>query len=78
MRTINVPIPFEGTPEQAKANFASHSWGNVYDDYRCNDCDSKPSHEAALYLCGQEPPRADMEIEEWNEKRRKVAKSLGL
>ena len=38
MATINVPVPFPGTPEEAAANRATHYFGGI--DGRCYDCDS--------------------------------------
>lgn len=77
METINAPIPFQGTPEQAKENFATHEWF-TWDgcEYRCGNCDSKPWHEAALYECGQEPPRAEFTLDEYKKLRKEVANSL--
>jgi hypothetical protein len=54
--SINIPAPFKGTTEQAKANFKTHRFGND-DDFRCGDCDCKPWHTASAYPCGEEPPR---------------------
>ena len=58
-KSINVPVPFEGTKEQIMANFKSHNftWGDDEFDARCSECDCKPSHAAAHYPCGNEPPR---------------------
>lgn len=56
--TVNRPVPFSGTPEQAQANYETHWWTRV-DEYeiRCGQCDCKPWHAAAKYPCGNEPPR---------------------
>jgi hypothetical protein len=63
MDTINVPVPFTGTPLERRANFNSHSF--VTDngaDYNCLACDCKPVHVAASYPCGADVPRHDVEI----------------
>lgn len=56
------PIPFDGTPEQAAANRASHDYpytGGPEDcDIRCMGCDCRPSYVSASYPCGAEVPRA--------------------
>ena len=58
---VNVPIPFQGTKEEAEANFQTHSFdgfpGELFSDSRCMYCDCKPWHAAAKYPCGVEPPR---------------------
>lgn len=56
---INVPVRFEGTKEEVVANFKSHNftWGDDEFDAHCSECDCKPSHAAAHYPCGSEPPR---------------------
>lgn len=58
MYTINEPVPFSGSAEQAIENYNSHVWC-MLDEYecRCMACDSKPWHKAAFYPCGVEPPR---------------------
>lgn len=55
---MNVPVPFKGTKEEVIANFKSHNFIYVDEyDARCSECDCKPSHQAAHYPCGNEPPR---------------------
>jgi len=56
---IDEPVPFAGTPEEAKANFATHHFGYDGEDYdaRCISCDSKVWHKSANYPCGTEVPR---------------------
>lgn len=58
---INIPVPFEGTDEEKKANYNSHTWGTSYDEVRCSVCDCKPWHYHAEYPCGVEAPRMDIE-----------------
>ncbi len=60
--SLNVPVPFDGTPEQARANRATHHFYTTqYDEdsfeTRCTDCDCKPGHQAANYPCGASVPR---------------------
>lgn len=58
MMTVNRPVKFLGTREQAQANFATHEFVQIdMWDYRCHKCDCKPHHVAADYPCGEEPPR---------------------
>lgn len=59
MGTLNRPIPFQGTPEEAEANYHSHTFSG--EDDRCFACDCKPWHKAADYPCGVEPPRETVE-----------------
>lgn len=51
------PRPFPGTREQAQKNLETHRFDWSDPDTRCWDCDCRPSHEAARYPCGEEPPR---------------------
>jgi hypothetical protein len=64
--TINAPIPFQGSRQEAEANFMTHDF-ITFDgvEYRCGKCDCKTWHEAAFYDCGNEPPRKDFTLEEW-------------
>jgi len=64
--TINAPIPFQGSRQEAEANFKTHDFYQVdMFEYRCGKCDCKPWHEAAFYECGNEPPRKDFTLDEW-------------
>jgi hypothetical protein len=57
---IDEPVPFAGTPEEAKANFATHHFGYYSDDHsdaRCGLCDTKVWHQSASYPCGTDVPR---------------------
>lgn len=51
------PVPFNGSPEQARINFNSHNWARVGDLEGCLDCDCKPWYATSQYPCGFEPPR---------------------
>ena len=63
MTVINRPVKFAGTREQADINFRTHHFVHLGDmEYRCNACDCKPSHVAAEYACGDEPPRETVRL----------------
>lgn len=64
IRTINQPVPFRGTREEAEANYQSHKWWHDPEswDMMCDHCGSKGWHKAAEYPCGVEPPREDVII----------------
>ena len=54
----DVPLPFQGTEEEARANRATHQWANESPiSVVCMKCDAKDWHVAADYPCGTEPPR---------------------
>ena len=56
---IDEPVPFAGTPEEARVNFATHHFGYDGDDYsdgRCGLCDTKVWHQSASYPCGSDVP----------------------
>lgn len=56
--TMNVPVEFQGSREEADENYASHAFSYDPDgDSRCYFCDSRPSYAAALYPCGADVPR---------------------
>jgi len=66
---MSAPIPFDGSPEEAKYNFNTHQW-QTFDPSEppvCGACDSKMWHVAADYPCGEEPPRSDDPevLEQW-------------
>jgi hypothetical protein len=50
---VNAPKKFDGTIEEAQANYRSH----YFIDGRCADCDCRPFGRVASYPCGVEPPR---------------------
>jgi hypothetical protein len=59
---LNRPVAFGGTAEQAAANRETHCFDWSDPDCRCWNCDCRPSHAAASYPCGQEPPREDVVV----------------
>lgn len=62
----NYPVPFQGTKEEAKANYLTHRWRAFDDCPVCIDCDAKVWHQAATYPCGTEPDRISIATtEEW-------------
>lgn len=56
---MSAPIPFDGPPEQARANYRSHSWISHFGETVCMECESKPWHASAHYPCGASVPRSD-------------------
>jgi hypothetical protein len=54
---IDEPVPFAGTPEEARANFATHHFSYDDSDARCGLCDTKVWHQSANYPCGSDVPR---------------------
>jgi hypothetical protein len=57
----NVPQRFQGTPEEAAVNRASHAWSYFDGETECMDCCAKPWHVCASYPCGTEPPRVQQD-----------------
>lgn len=45
-----VPHPFDGTPEEARENFDTHSFDSM--EARCWKCDCRPWGTWAQYPCG--------------------------
>ena len=63
----NVPVPFQGTKEEAKANYLTHSWWLFDGAPVCGECDAKAWHTAATYPCGTEPERITVaDLAEWH------------
>ena len=61
--TVNMPVPFPGTPEERQANFFTHQFFTVNGaDYVCGKCDAKSWHVAADYPCGADVPRHDVAL----------------
>ena len=56
-----VPVPFAGTEEERRANRETHAFFEFMGEIRCGSCDARPSHTAASYPCGTEPPRMEIE-----------------
>ena len=62
----NVPVPFQGTKEEAQANYLTHSWWPYDGTLICGECDAKAWHQAADYPCGTEPERLTVaDLSEW-------------
>lgn len=55
--TLDRPVAFDGTREQAAANYETHQWFFYDEGAECDTCATRAYHEAANYPCGQEPPR---------------------
>jgi hypothetical protein len=57
-----IPMAWPGSDEAAQANRETH-WFITYQydedsaETRCSRCDCRPSHIAASWPCGIEPPR---------------------
>jgi hypothetical protein len=56
-----MPKPFDGTTEQAAANYLTHHWSTFNDETECVLCVMKPWHVGASYPCGTEPPRIEVD-----------------
>jgi hypothetical protein len=54
---LNRPVRFQGTREQAAANFATHDFVWSDEDVRCNKCDCIPGGTISSYPCGTVVPR---------------------
>lgn len=66
--TVNRPVAFAGSEEEKQANrtthhFVTYQWGEDDFETRCLVCDARPSHVAADYPCGVEPPRETVVFE---------------
>lgn len=67
MTVVNRPVRFQGSEQERERNLASHhfvtyQWSEDDVETRCADCDCRPSHVAATYPCGTEPPREEVEV----------------
>lgn len=62
-KMIEAPVPFEGTAEQARANWESHRWDQS--SGRCMDCDVKSWYVSSEYPCGTREPRRLMTRSEY-------------
>lgn len=62
MATVNRPVKFQGTPEEATANYHTHCWSSFDGEVECMECCAKPWHAAANYPCGTSVPRETVEI----------------
>jgi hypothetical protein len=56
---VPMPFPFDTSEQQAQAmlNYFTHRFASEDGDIRCIECDCRTTHKAALYPCGEEPPR---------------------
>ena len=69
--TMTVPVPFEGTDDQKRINFGTHSW-MVVDPQEarvCGTCDIKSWHVAALWPCLTGGGRMTIEVSDDPEER---------
>lgn len=62
MGKVTKPIRFDGSAEEAVANFRSHQWVQFGPDdaAMCAVCDTAPGRIAADYPCGAVIPREDI------------------
>jgi len=63
--SVNRPIRFVGSKEEAEANFKSHDFRVFDGEALCLGCDCKPHHAHASYPCGVEAPRETETV--WND-----------
>lgn len=56
--TVNRPVEFPGTVEEARANYLTH---NFY-DFRCLNCDCNEWGTTKDYPCGVNPPRETVNV----------------
>jgi hypothetical protein len=57
-QAVEVPLPFQGTDEQKRANFETHTWEKVsITETVCKECGTHVYMVASDYPCGEEPPR---------------------
>lgn len=56
------PVRFSGTEEERRKNYATHLFFTFDEEIRCGACDCRPTHVAADYPCGVEPPRTAVEV----------------
>lgn len=52
---VDIPAPFLGSPEQRRANAATHRFGPP--EGRCWNCDARAGGGVAAYPCGVKEPR---------------------
>lgn len=55
--TVDRPVPWPGTAEEAEANYWTHRWMTYDEERECDSCLSKPWHKSASYPCGAVVPR---------------------
>lgn len=61
--TVNQPVPFSGTSEERKANYATHDFIYYDEEAECMGCCCKPWHVMADYPCGTIVPRETVIVE---------------
>jgi hypothetical protein len=55
---VDVPVPFNGSPQQRAINHNSHLWVQVdTDEAGCYKCGASTGDVAADYPCGADIPR---------------------
>jgi hypothetical protein len=59
---LNRPVPFNGSAEEARANFASHNWYWDDGDGRCMVCDAHAGMSMSYWPCGTVVPRETIEV----------------
>ncbi len=61
-----VPLPYSGP--NGSENYRSHTWRTVdRSEVRCGSCDSRPSHYASDYRCGEDPPTVIHTVYVWSD-----------
>jgi hypothetical protein len=57
-QAVDVPLPFQGTDEQKRANYETHNWvQESITEVICSRCGAYIYMVASDYPCGEEPPR---------------------
>lgn len=57
-QAVDVPLPFQGTDEEKRANHETHNWAQEsMTEVSCTKCGAYIYMVASNYPCGEEPPR---------------------
>lgn len=57
-QAVDVPLPFQGTDEQKRANYETHNWvRESITEVICSQCGAYVYMVASDYPCGEDPPR---------------------
>lgn len=57
-QAVDVPLPFQGTDEEKRANYETHNWvQESMTEVICAKCGAYIYMVASDYPCGEEPPR---------------------